>query len=301
MRVAFSIFLLVVFHSAATAGVQVSLFPEVQCTAPETTFETSLWIDEAGSEFNAYRVTLGFQSDLIQFVSASEETLMTDPPGYTWWVVTSTDSSVTIEHALLQGGETVTGPGALATLTFQAQSDEGATSLHFEEVGFLNQGVYLEDVIARDGTVYLRDDCDHAVCCLESDQCQVLTEEECLAIAGSWHFSHPSCDPNPCELMGISRLTGDSVQRIHVFPNPCIGRANISWDLPEPSPVSLLVVDHSGRRCGKLSRSTGGKGLQACSWVARDRAGRTLPGGIYFIRMTTINGIETTSFLLIQP
>jgi endo-1,4-beta-xylanase len=70
------------------------------------------------------------------------------------------------------------------------------------------------------------------------------------------------------------------------FPNPFNPSTRIAFELSEPSRVRLEVFDLSGRSVAVPVDGAMAAGSHDAVWDARDRAGRSLPGGVYVVRMT---------------
>ncbi|HYJ32820.1 MAG TPA: hypothetical protein VE326_06325, partial [Candidatus Binatia bacterium] len=80
----------------------------------------------------------------------------------------------------------------------------------------------------------------------------------------------------------VDRLAG-------IAPNPANPRADVRFTLSSgmPSAWRLDCFDASGRWMGRIAegRDDGSGGDRSAAWSARDRAGRELPSGVYFIRL----------------
>ncbi len=67
-------------------------------------------------------------------------------------------------------------------------------------------------------------------------------------------------------------------------PNPFRDETSIAFELPENSLVRISVFDLMGREVARPLDRTFEPGRQSCVWQGRDRDGRPLGAGIYFIR-----------------
>jgi hypothetical protein len=70
-------------------------------------------------------------------------------------------------------------------------------------------------------------------------------------------------------------------------PNPLHGRTTIAFALPTAAPVTLEIVDVSGRRVRVLCDEVRPAGHQAVTWDGRDGSGRPAPSGVYLYRLQT--------------
>lgn len=70
-------------------------------------------------------------------------------------------------------------------------------------------------------------------------------------------------------------------------PNPVRARSRVVFDLPRPSRVALSIFDVSGRAVQRRDYGRLPAGRQERTWSAVDDGGRTLPGGVYFLRLDT--------------
>lgn len=83
-------------------------------------------------------------------------------------------------------------------------------------------------------------------------------------------------------------------------PNPFGDRTSIRFALGYAGPVTLTVVDVTGRRVRELLRGDRGEGSHQVSWSGRDDAGRTVPNGIYFVRLEGAGGSVSQQMLLVR-
>ncbi len=150
-----SVILLPVGVNPAMAGIRVSIQPDTTVTDPFETFTVYTWIDTTGSEFSGYETVIRFDPDAIEFISVAEESLMTDVCNNTWWNTDVGEETIFISHVLLCGGEAITGPGALSSITFQARNFETTTQITFDYIEFYRGGNPVEPVEWHDGVVII--------------------------------------------------------------------------------------------------------------------------------------------------
>ena len=83
-----------------------------------------------------------------------------------------------------------------------------------------------------------------------------------------------------------------------VVPDPAPGACVLSFTLAAPRSGSLAVFDASGRRVRTLRAGSFAAGDHASPWDGRDGAGRALPNGVYFARLSLDQGTETRRIVL---
>jgi hypothetical protein len=70
------------------------------------------------------------------------------------------------------------------------------------------------------------------------------------------------------------------------FPNPTGGAIRLRLGLPRDGPAELSVFDVSGRLVARMSTDRQSAGWHDLTWDARDREGRPVASGTYFLRLT---------------
>ena len=68
-------------------------------------------------------------------------------------------------------------------------------------------------------------------------------------------------------------------------PNPVRNGAEFRFALPREGTVSMTLFDQQGRRVRELVSGVVPAGDHVARWDGRDRAGRTVPTGVYFVRL----------------
>ena len=75
--------------------------------------------------------------------------------------------------------------------------------------------------------------------------------------------------------------------RITAFPNPFNPRTTIRFNLTEAQQVRLWISDLAGREQAKLADGFLRSGNHEIVWGGRDRQGRELASGVYFLSLQT--------------
>lgn len=126
--------------------------------------------------------------------------------------------------------------------------------------------------------------------------CVIMGNIEKLTLGGQEFFVDNVCayqlvsvDDPPGNSGGSSAILGQN------YPNPLSGASLIPFEITEPTQVSIVVYDHTGRKVETLTDATYGIGQHVVSW---DAAG--LPAGIYICCMYTPLGSQTRKMSLIR-
>lgn len=285
----------------AQAGVRTSIYPDPICALPGSDLQAFVWVDSAGSEFDGYEAVIRFDPAQLTFVSVDQESLMLDPPGNPWFWTEIGDSTVFISHVLLSGGVTITGPGALSSITFTASGSAPETGITFDYIEFYHAGLYVPDIIWHDGTVVIREDCTQAACCFDTGDCLVLTEEECLAESGVWRLYYESCDPNPCVPMDVPE--GEKSGAIGwepVWPHPVGGDLTLAYNLGCAERIRIEVLDLQGRHVRSVYEGPAPQGRSTASWDRRDDTGQVVAPGVYFLRLLSSRDAQAQRIVLVR-
>jgi hypothetical protein len=88
----------------------------------------------------------------------------------------------------------------------------------------------------------------------------------------------------------VSALT-----QLTISPNPAAGPMNLSYDLGQSSGVVMAIYDPAGRLVRELPLGTQAAGKHAISWDGRNREGRPVSAGVYFVRMLLDGAPFTTA------
>jgi len=73
--------------------------------------------------------------------------------------------------------------------------------------------------------------------------------------------------------------------KTHIYPNPAINHANITFENPDQGRVLVQVFDNKGALVNTVFNGNAEKGQQNIVWNAIDLSGNRCPDGIYFCRI----------------
>ncbi|MBK8164330.1 MAG: T9SS type A sorting domain-containing protein [bacterium] len=83
-----------------------------------------------------------------------------------------------------------------------------------------------------------------------------------------------------------------------IYPNPFNPRTVIAFELAETGPFELAIYDLGGRLVRVLEAGTQAAGRHEATWDGQDHAGRAVPTGTYFCRLSTAQGSQTMKLTL---
>ena len=104
---------------------------------------------------------------------------------------------------------------------------------------------------------------------------------------------------SPKVLLGIEdEKVPDSEFFVNVYPNPSSEEFTIEIQSLRPSPVTISILDISGRVIRQIKSDIAGVGLQLFNWDGRTGWGVKAGIGIYFVRIQTSRRSETVKVIL---
>jgi hypothetical protein len=83
-----------------------------------------------------------------------------------------------------------------------------------------------------------------------------------------------------------------------IYPNPFNPRTVIAFELAETGPIELAIYDVGGRLVRVMESGTQSAGRHESTWDGQDNAGRAVPTGTYFCRLSTAQGSQTRKLTL---
>lgn len=136
----------------ACAGIKVGLTPVNQSVALGATFDVFLDVTEAGSNFNGYDAVISYDPAQLTFVplvptSSQQGCLMTGgcstACGNTFHTFSAAGDSLVVSNVLLCNGISLTGPGNLYKLRFQAANTPQVAAITIRRANFYNAGLFV--------------------------------------------------------------------------------------------------------------------------------------------------------------
>jgi len=83
-----------------------------------------------------------------------------------------------------------------------------------------------------------------------------------------------------------------------IYPNPFNPRTVIAFALAETGSIELAIYDLGGRLVRVLESGNQAAGRHESTWDGQDNAGRAVPTGTYFCRLSTAQGSQTRKLTL---
>jgi hypothetical protein len=84
-------------------------------------------------------------------------------------------------------------------------------------------------------------------------------------------------------------------------PNPFRGTATVRFSLATPTKVNVSIYDVSGRLVRTLVDGAMDKGEHSQSWDGADNGGHRVSGGIFWMKMQTENGYNSSMRIVVVP
>jgi hypothetical protein len=87
---------------------------------------------------------------------------------------------------------------------------------------------------------------------------------------------------------------------IRVTPNPLTTRTEIAFDVERAGSLDVQVFDVAGRRVRRFGGGMVDAGPARVTWDGRDDSGRTLPAGVYFVKVQSGKSTFTSRLALVR-
>jgi hypothetical protein len=255
--------------SRATEEFHALICPDTSWVNLHSFVAVQLEVDSTAHRFNGYEIAFQFDPSVVSFDSITPGELMIEDCPNWFNHFESTESTVTYSLIILCDLISVDGPGCLCTLRFSAD-DYGTspvTIISNPDRSFFDAGLY----VCPDHPAYPR---------------QVIFHDGAIVVA----------DLTDCaEGLGEPRHYTTSIR-----PNPMYGQAQVLFDLPESAVVRLALYDATGRFVRTLINGPRVEGSHAIDWDGTDEAGRPVPNGVYFCRISTVSFQSQSRIVLLQ-
>ncbi len=111
---------------------------------------------------------------------------------------------------------------------------------------------------------------------------------------GNWEIYYKSRSPRP---------VGSSPRRVlirSIVPNPTVGPCSVFAEMNGVGLVTVSVYDVTGRRVRKESTRAGVPGLVGIAWDGRDRDGKAVAPGVYFVKVTALRTASTGKVVVLR-
>jgi hypothetical protein len=197
------------------------------------------------------------------------------------WGINFAESVPTIEEFIEQFG-----------VTFPILLDpQGGAYSRYLEIGFCVIPFPLDHIVDPDGLIAYRS------CEYYPDSMVTIIDE---LLEGQGGPPLPGAAATDREHARLHEAFLESMPRITAIrPNPIHERGVIEFTLPARGKTVVDVLDVSGRRLRRLVEGLREAGPHVISWDGLDDAGRSAPGGIYLLRMSTPSGGGATGKVLL--
>ncbi len=249
------------------------LLPETTMVYADGIAAVRFEVDSTAQQFNAYRIVIQFDSRFLAFESVEEGQLMEDACANNFMVFDTTDSTVTLNHGLLCGVQSIDGPGVLSIFNFRGVADGTSPLRHTSDPDstFFDGGLKIwpgHPTFPRQ--VYLH------------DAAVVVVDTSSTAVEG------------PSEVGAVP-------PRLRVIPNPTRSGVWMRYHLDQPeSELTLEILDVGGRRICAWQQGHAAPGTHGVYWSGTDEAGRRLPAGAYFWRLRSGKRDAGGKFLVVR-
>ena len=161
-RTGLVIALLALSAGMGRAEIHLAILPDTVNVQPGEIFDVELTITEEGSAFNGYDAVVGFDPAVLTFLQrpapAQEGPLMTEAciNRFHNFEVLPAGDALSLSHVLLCAGVSLTGPGVVYQLRFQAGESNTTTEISLlEGTTFFLAGMAVSPVITEDAVVQI--------------------------------------------------------------------------------------------------------------------------------------------------
>jgi hypothetical protein len=179
-----------------------------------------------------------------------------------WHQFSASPGIITISHVLLCAGKFITGPGVLYRLRFQAGPVSANTEVVIQSMDVYRAGYYVTPVRTTDGLIRIS--------------------------------STTGLDDGE----GSGRIRPGLLS---ASPNPCRGSTRIEFALEHGGTVDLAVYSVRGARLRTLFEGYLEASVHCLrAWDGRDESARSLPAGVYWVRLDAGERSATRPIIMIR-
>lgn len=114
----------------------------------------------------------------------------------------------------------------------------------------------------------------------------------------NWRYP---CTDTAVEDDGETHVSGPVNYLYAARPNPFRGTATVRFSLATPTKVNVSIFDVSGRLVRTLVDGAMDKGEHSQSWDGADNGGHRVSGGIFWMKMQTENGYNSSMRIVVVP
>jgi hypothetical protein len=247
-------------------GVHLGGLQDTVSVASGGTVTVDLAAQETGFPFNGFDIVLRYDPARLTFapmapVSSQFGPLMTSACANTFHVFGSAPDSLAITLVLLCNGVSVTGPGAIYRVRFNAAATDAYTTLTFgPSTEFYMGGPEVTPLVTRPIVVKIG-------------------------------------NPVP---VGVPRQAGEGLVLTAARPNPARSEALLRFRLPFGAETSLQIHDAQGRRVRTLVAGPLPSGEHVARWDLLDERGAPVPAGVYFASLTCAGATRNTRLVTLR-
>ena len=113
-------------------------------------------------------------------------------------------------------------------------------------------------------------------------------------------FGEPTPGASNGSPIGVDGGLAPVLQLPSPYPNPFNPQTTVAFSLPRAGRVELVVFDLRGRRVRALWSGDLAAGRHVRSWDGADDHGRSLPSGVYCVRLVAGGEMRTQRVMLVR-
>jgi hypothetical protein len=239
---------------AGAQGVHVALTPAASEVAPGAVFDLDIEIDEAGSAFNGFDAVIGYDPAALTLIplsptSLQEGTLMTGACSNQFHRFQQATGTASVSDLLLCAGASITGPGQIYHLRFQASNTPQVTQVTFlPGLQFYNAGLYVNPAYPANAMIGIGTTLGIDP---QPDARKLTLRVAPNPAQGGTAFVVETVRPGPQRIRVVD-IRGRLVWRLEDSPATA-GARRVSWDgrdaagRPLPAGVYVVTVESGGR------------------------------------------------------